>query len=91
MNTKKVYKYTFDLFLDMSNVEIYLPIKTEILDVQYVGGTLNMWYSFPTDEIKTVLRRFRFIATGYDEITVTAKHIKTLRLRDELVFHLFEV
>jgi len=88
----RVYKYIFNICSGEYNYAIDLPIGAKILDAQNVGGNVSMWYTFPENSTQTVQRKFRFIPTGYETVSIVATHIKTLQfLGGNFILHLFEL
>lgn len=89
-NRKKVHKYSFDVE-SKTDYEILLPRKSQILDVQVQQGKVVMWYSFPIEEETTLIsRRFKFITTGFETVSIVAVHIATLQFdKEDFVLHLF--
>lgn len=91
LGRKKVYKYSFDVE-SKTEYEVLLPRKSQILSIQEQHGKVVMWYAFAhEDETNLTRRKFKFIVTGYETVSIVAVHLATLQFNEgNFVLHLFE-
>jgi len=84
----KIYKYNLPI---QGEIQITMPLESEILTVQVIQEEAFIWVLVNPDSLDTI-RTFRIVGIGHEFADAhQCKYLGTFQLRGgEFIFHVFE-
>lgn len=70
--------------------DLWLPDGAEIVTFQVQGEFAYIWAICDTSNESSKARHFRLYGTGHPHEDIKGKHIGTIQMNREFVWHLFE-